>query len=88
MNDYHTYYYNPNTNKAVVAHMGTSGLTDWFNNFIYGLGGKKLYKHTSRYKNLPVSDLQNKHAQFVAVFRIPSVSRYVADTFIMHSTVL
>jgi hypothetical protein len=43
-------YYDPSTNKAVVAHMGTSGLTDWFNNFIYGLGGKKLYKFTSRYK--------------------------------------
>jgi len=43
-------YYDPSTNKAVVAHMGTSGLTDWFNNFIYGLGGKKLYKFTNRYK--------------------------------------
>lgn len=43
-------YYDPKTKKAVVAHMGTSGLTDWFNNFIYGLGGKKLYKYTSRYK--------------------------------------
>lgn len=43
-------YFNPETNKAVVAHRGTSGITDWFNNFIYGLGGKKLYKFTPRYR--------------------------------------
>ena len=34
-------YYNPETKKTVVAHMGTSGLSDWFNNFIYGLVLKK-----------------------------------------------
>lgn len=43
-------FFNPSTGKAVVAHRGTSGLTDWFNNFIYGLGGKPLYKLTRRYK--------------------------------------
>ena len=43
-------YFDPQTKKSVVAHQGTSGLMDWFNNFIYGLGGKKLYKFTSRYK--------------------------------------
>jgi hypothetical protein len=43
-------YYNPKTRQAVVAHRGTSGLTDWFNNAVYGLGGKPLYKLTSRYK--------------------------------------
>lgn len=43
-------FYNPKTGQAVVAHRGTSGLTDWFNNLVYGLGGKPLYKLTPRYK--------------------------------------
>ena len=43
-------FYDSKSKRAVVAHKGTSGITDWFNNMIYGLGGKKLYKMTTRYK--------------------------------------
>jgi len=43
-------YHDENTKKTIVSHKGTSGLSDWFNNFIYGLGGKTLYKLTPRYR--------------------------------------
>ena len=43
-------YYNPETGQSVVAHRGTSGFTDWFNNAVYAYGGEKLYKMTPRYK--------------------------------------
>ena len=43
-------YYNPETNQTVVAHKGTTGFTDWFNNLAYAVGGEKLYKTTDRYK--------------------------------------
>ena len=43
-------YVNPETGQTIVAHRGTSGLTDWFNNAVYAIGGDKLYKLTPRYK--------------------------------------
>jgi hypothetical protein len=43
-------YINPETGQAVVAHRGTSGFTDWFNNAVYAVGGRKAYKMTGRYK--------------------------------------
>ena len=43
-------YVNPETGQAVVAHRGTSGFTDWFNNAVYALGGRRAYKMTGRYK--------------------------------------
>ena len=43
-------YYNPQTGQTVVAHKGTSGFTDWFNNAAYAVGGETLYKTTPRYK--------------------------------------
>lgn len=43
-------YYNPDTGQSVVAHRGTSGFTDWFNNAVYAYGGEKLYKMTPRFK--------------------------------------
>lgn len=45
-NQYAKVYYNPD-GKAVVAHRGTSGLTDWGNNLMYALGN---YENTDRYK--------------------------------------
>jgi hypothetical protein len=43
-------YYNPILGKAVIAHMGTKGVTDWGNNAVYGLFGKTGYKLTPRYR--------------------------------------
>jgi len=43
-------YVNPETGQTVVAHKGTSGIMDWGNNLVYALGGRKAYKHTSRFK--------------------------------------
>lgn len=36
--------------RAVVAHRGTEGITDWGNNLAFALGGEYLYKKTDRYK--------------------------------------
>lgn len=43
-------FINPETGQAVVAHRGTSGFKDWFNNAVYAVGGTKAYKMTPRYK--------------------------------------
>ena len=43
-------YINPETGQAVVAHKGTSGFTDWFNNAVYAVGGRSAYKMTPRFK--------------------------------------
>ena len=43
-------FVNPDSGQAVVAHRGTSGFTDWFNNVAYAYGGERLYKLTPRYK--------------------------------------
>ena len=43
-------YINPETGQTVVAHRGTAGVMDWGNNLVYALGGRKAYKHTSRFK--------------------------------------
>ena len=44
-------FVNPETGKTAVVHRGTVGtLSDWRNNAVYALGGKKAYKETSRYK--------------------------------------
>ena len=43
-------YHNPKTGQTVVAHRGTQGVTDWGNNLVYAIGGKKGYKMTPRYK--------------------------------------
>jgi len=44
-------FYNPETGKSAVVHRGTVGtLSDWKNNAVYAMGGKKAYKETSRYK--------------------------------------
>jgi hypothetical protein len=37
--------------KAVVAHKGTSGAADWFNNAVYAVGGTYAYKKTKRFKD-------------------------------------
>jgi hypothetical protein len=60
-------YTNPNTKQTVVAHRGTSGISDWFNNALYALGGKKLYKLTPRYKE--AEKVQNE-----------AIKKYGADT--------
>ena len=44
-------YYDPDTKKAVVAHKGTSGAADWFNNAVYAVGGTYAYKKTKRFKD-------------------------------------
>lgn len=45
-------FYNPETGKSSVVHRGTVGtISDWKNNAVYALGGKKAYKDTSRYKH-------------------------------------
>ena len=44
-------YFNPATNKAVVAHKGTTGITDWGNNAVYALFGNTGYKQTQRFKD-------------------------------------
>ena len=43
-------YYNPETGQAVVAHKGTSSITDWYNNAVFAFGGEDAYKKTDRYK--------------------------------------
>ena len=43
-------YTNPTTGQTVVAHRGTSGITDWLNNAVYAIGGEHAYKMTPRYK--------------------------------------
>lgn len=43
-------YVNPKTKKTVVAHKGTEGISDWYNNAVYTLGGIGQYKKTDRYK--------------------------------------
>ena len=43
-------YFDPTTNKAVITHRGTKGVSDWLNNAVYAIGGKELYKYTPRYK--------------------------------------
>ena len=44
-------YVNPHTGQAVVAHKGTNGILDHFNNFAYALGGTEMYKKTKRFKD-------------------------------------
>lgn len=44
-------YHNPNTGHTVVSHRGTAGMKDWWNNIAYEIGGKPLYKTTTRYKD-------------------------------------
>jgi len=36
--------------RAVVAHRGTEGISDWGNNLAFAVGGEYLYKKTDRYK--------------------------------------
>jgi hypothetical protein len=36
--------------RAVVAHRGTEGITDWGNNLAFAVGGEYLYKKTDRFK--------------------------------------
>jgi hypothetical protein len=43
-------YRNPVTGQVVVAHRGTAGISDWGNNALYAIGGKRAYKLTPRYK--------------------------------------
>jgi len=43
-------YFNPETNQSVVAHRGTEGFSDWFNNAVYAYGGKNYYQYTPRYR--------------------------------------
>jgi len=43
-------YVDPTTGQTVVAHRGTAGITDWGNNLVYAIGGRKAYKQTSRFK--------------------------------------
>ena len=43
-------FVNNKTGQVVVAHRGTKGFTDWFNNATYAVGGETGYKMTARYK--------------------------------------
>jgi hypothetical protein len=43
-------YHNSKTNQTSITHTGTDSATDWGNNLVYGLFGKKGYKYTKRYK--------------------------------------
>ena len=43
-------FVNKNTGQVVVTHKGTQGLSDWFNNIIYGVSGTTGYKLTPRYR--------------------------------------
>jgi hypothetical protein len=43
-------YHDPNTGQTVVAHRGTSGISDWLNNAVYAIGGKRAYRRTHRYR--------------------------------------
>ena len=54
-------YYDPKTKKAVVAHKGTSGLSDWYNNAVYAVAGNEGYKKTKRYKD--AEKVQNEAIQ-------------------------
>ena len=58
-------YYNPTTKKSVVAHRGTEGISDWYNNAVYALGGIKQYKKTKRYKDAEKAqrDAENKYGK-------------------------
>jgi hypothetical protein len=47
-NDYAKVYYDPETQRAVVVHRGTSGAADWLNNVAYYVFGQ--YEKTNRYK--------------------------------------
>jgi hypothetical protein len=42
--------YANNEGRAVVAHRGTEGITDWGNNLAFAVGGEYLYKKTDRFK--------------------------------------
>jgi hypothetical protein len=55
--DFAKVYYNPTTDKAVVAHRGTSGASDWANNAVFGVGGKDAYRYTERYKASEASQI-------------------------------
>tara|TARA_R110000868_G_scaffold29555_8_gene109951 strand:+ start:3063 stop:5876 length:2814 start_codon:yes stop_codon:yes gene_type:complete len=44
-------YHNPKTGQTTITHTGTDSLSDWGNNLVYGLFGKKGYKHTNRFKD-------------------------------------
>jgi len=44
-------YTNPITKQTIVSHKGTEGLSDWYNNAVYAIGGIKQYKKTQRYKD-------------------------------------
>ena len=46
--DYAKVYYDPETQRAVVVHRGTSGAADWLNNVAYYVFGQ--YEKTNRYK--------------------------------------
>jgi hypothetical protein len=43
-------YHNSKTGQTTITHTGTDKATDWGNNLVYGLFGKKGYKYTKRYK--------------------------------------
>ena len=50
--------YTNNEGRAVVAHKGTEGLSDWGNNLAFAVGGEYLYKKTDRFKE--AKKVQNK----------------------------
>jgi hypothetical protein len=63
-------FYNTKTNEAAMTVAGTNSISDWSNNAVYGIGGRKAYKKTSRYKSAEeVHDL--------------AVKKYGADNLIL-----
>lgn len=58
-------FYNPKTKQSVVAHRGTEGIKDWYNNAVYALGGIKQYKKTQRYKDAEKAqrEAENKYGK-------------------------
>ena len=43
-------YHNKKTGQTTITHTGTDSASDWGNNLVYGLLGKRGYKYTKRYK--------------------------------------
>lgn len=70
-------YYNPKTKKAVVAHKGTSGLADWYNNAVYAVGGTDAYKKTKRYKD--AEKVQNEAIQKYGAKNISTIGHSQAE---------
>ena len=71
-------YHKPETGQTVVAHRGTSGFTDWFNNAVYAYGGKNYYQYTSRYRE--AKSIQEKAQKKYGLDNITTIRYRFAGT--------